>query len=592
MNKGQVHPIYLLITILFLLSSCGQQAVITLPPDEPTATPEEAEPGDPPEEASEPADPGLGDLLIAGTTMKWYDDGYLVFVPQGEVTLGDNEYENNPVHNVLLEDFWIYMFKVTNGQYRQCVATGACTPPASELPYPDLEDPAIKDQPVIGVTWEQADTYCKWMKGRLPTEAEWEKTARGPQANTYPWGEDDPDCDLLNYGDCENPAISMVYEYPEGRSFYQAFDLAGNTFEWVFDLYEDDYISQLPDEIPAGPPNGTERSVRGSSYISGEELIPSAQLFYLEPDKYRTDLGFRCVIGEGQPESFGSPCVQTVFVPGVPAPWQPGPPPGESQLPVFFEGSCFVDIGTSHTMYCANQSLQQGGLDLSIAALGSDDVYVNSWTSNTGGVCIDGTDPLGCFGPEGASITFEICATCTPAIELELSKLYCDSGYTLSDTNPPTCVYDGGPPVQGETCPAGFVYDQVNDICVKVVVLSEECPDGYEFNSDSQCCEATFADPAPDPDTPSGSYLTCPLGYGNVTLTSGWIVPGQDYAICQYLVFSTEVVNCIARTFNVGQCETPRCANPSSYTDKASCEAALCKWGQPAVGGPFKCVQP
>ncbi|NQS91106.1 MAG: SUMF1/EgtB/PvdO family nonheme iron enzyme [Chloroflexi bacterium] len=594
MIKGRANPIYLLITVLFLLSACGQQAVIQLPPDDPTATPAEAETEDPPEEASVPVETGLEDLLKAGTAMKWYDDGYIVFVPQGEVTLGDNEYENNLVHSVFVDDYWIYMFKVTSSQYRQCVATGACTAPADEAPYPDLNDPEIKDKPVIGVTWEQADTYCEWMNGRLPTKAEWEKAARGPQSNTYPWGEDEPTCDLLNYGECEDPAISEVYEYPEGRSFYQAFDLAGNTFEWVFDLYEDDFISQLPEEIPAGPPDGTERSVRGSDYESIEDMIPSAQLYYLEPEKYRTDLGFRCVLQGAEPKSFANPCIQTAFVPGESAPWQPGPPQAGNMLPQHVEGQCVTDIGSSITQYCANQPLQQGGLDLSIAALGADDVYVKSSSSNTGGVCIDGTDPLGCFGPEGASITFEICATCTPAFQVSQFQYNCDCFYDLSDTNPPTCIYNGGPPVQGETCPAGFVYDQVNDICVKVVQISEECPDGYEYNPDTDCCTATFAYPAPDPDTPSGSYLTCPPGYGSVTLVGEWVVQGQFYAICQYLVSSPQVESCITKTYTVGHCDEPkipRCTNPGSYSDKASCEAAICKW-VPAAARPGYCTFP
>ena len=593
MKKINLRLFYLCIIILLILSACGPDLTITLPPDTPTAILVEVEDADVPEDTPEPIEASLEDLLEAGTAMKWYDDGYLVFVPAGEVTLGDNEYENNPVHNVDLDDFWIYMFKVTNGQYRQCVATGTCTPPANEPLYPDLEDPDIKDQPVIGVTWEQADTYCQWMNGRLPTEAEWEKAARGPQAYTYPWGEEDPDCDLLNYGECEDPTITNVYDYLEGRSFYQAFDLAGNTYEWVFDLYEDDFISQLPGEEPAGPPEGTERSVRGSSYLSEEEWIPSAQLYYLEPEKYRTDLGFRCVIGEGKPESFASPCVQTAFVPGVPAPWQPGPPQAGNMLPQHVEGQCVTDIGSSITQYCANQSIQQGGLDLSIAALGADDVYVNSWSSNQGGACIDGTDPLGCFGPEGASITFEICATCTPALDVETLQYSCDCFYDLSDTNPPTCIYNGGPPVQGQTCPAGFVYDPVDDICVKVVQISEECPDGYEYNPGTDCCTATFADPAPDPDTPSGSYLTCPPGYGPVMLVGEWVVQGQFYAICQYIITSPQVESCITQTYTVGHCA--ECSNPGSYTNQSSCEAGLCKWVRTIgpAGGPIeKCVMP
>jgi len=267
MKKATVRVLYLCIVFLLILSACSPDLTIELPPeDTPVPEVEVAEPEEPPEVE----EVNLNELLGVGTAMKWYDDGYLVFVPAGEVTLGDSEYENNPVHNVDLDDFWIYMFKVTNGQYSQCIATGTCTPPSSEPPYPVLEDPGIKDQPVIGVTWEQAETYCEWMNGKLPTKAQWEKAARGPQANTFPWGEEDPDCDLLNYGDCENPALSEVYEFPEGRSYYHAFDLAGNTYEWVFDLYEDDFISELPGEEPAGPPEGTERSVR--TFSSRQQL--------------------------------------------------------------------------------------------------------------------------------------------------------------------------------------------------------------------------------------------------------------------------------------------------------------------------------
>jgi len=591
MKKATVRVLYLCILFLLILSACGPDVTIELPPeDTPVPEVEVVDPVDEPEEPPVVEEEGLE----AGTAMKWYDDGYIVFVPAGEVTLGDNEYENNPVHNVDLDDFWIYMFKVTNGQYRQCIATGACTPPAAEEPYPDLEDPVIKDQPVIGVTWEQAETYCEWMNGMLPTKAQWEKAARGPEANTYPWGEVDPDCDLLNYADCEDPAITEVYEYPDGRSFYQAFDLAGNTFEWVFDLYEDDFISQLPFEFPAGPPDGTERSVRGSSYVSEEELIPSAQLFYLEPEKYRTDLGFRCVLGEAEPDSFASPCIQTAFVDGLPAPWQPGPQ-GGNDLPDLDEMKCAPEKDVVWNEYCPDIQNQTGGLDLTITALPGSDAYLKSYSSSQAVYCAEANDPIGCFGPEGAAVTFEICASCTPLPNPEIIQFVCDSGFTLTHTDPPTCVYDGGPPVPGGTCPAGFVYDLVNDICVKQVADSKECPAGYEYNPDTDCCTATYAEPSPDSQGSSSSYQTCPPGYGNVQLDSTDSVQGQWWATCYYLVFPTSSkTSCEVVTRNLGMCDDPpqdRCTNPKSYTDEPSCVAAQCKWEQ-GVTGSWSCVFP
>lgn len=591
MKKTSWRGFYIGVILVLFLAACSPDLVITMPPEEATPTPEPAPPEEEPEPVPSDTPPvveaGIEDMLQAGTAMKWYDDGYLVFVPKGEVVLGDNQYENNLEHTVSLDDYWIYMFPVTNGQYSLCVAAGACTPPAGEEPYPDITSLAVKDDPVVGVNWDQAGAYCQWMNGRLPTKAEWEKAARGPQAYTFPWGENDPTCDLLNFNECEKLDVSVVYEYPKGRSFYQAFDLAGNTYEWVFDLYEDDFISQLPGEEPYDPPHGTERSVRGSSYLSEEELLSSAQLFYLEPDQYRTDLGFRCVIGEAEPPSFAYPCVKSAFVPGLPAPWVPGPPPGDSELPDFPEVPCYVDIGTSHTEYCSNQALQQGGLDLNIAALGSTDVYMESWSSPQGVACIDGTDPLQCFGPEQAPITFEICATCNPGVSLESAVFTCDPGYILQDTTPPVCVYDACPPQPGPPCPAGFVYDQPNDICVKIGIQSTDCPEGYVYDPDSDCCTATFAPPAEDPNIPSASYLICPPGTGNVTLIGEIVVP--NIAVCKYLVAGAEQEHCITRTFNLGQCA--RCTNPGSYTDKASCEAALCYWGMGPTGG-YKCMYP
>jgi hypothetical protein len=597
MKKFSLGLLCLCVIFLLALSACSQELTITLPPEENTPTPEPAPPEEEPEpvpsDTPETLEVSVADLLEAGTAMKWYDDGYLVFVPAGEVTLGDNQIENNQAYSVTLDDYWIYMFPVTNGQYSQCVATGACSAPASEEPYPDITDPTLKDDPVIGVTWDQAGAYCQWMKGRLPTKAEWEKAARGPQANTYPWGEVDPSCDLLNFDECEKLDVSVVYEYPEGRSYYQAFDLAGNTFEWVFDLYENDFVSQLPGEEPYSPPYGTERTVRGSSYVSEKEMLPAAELYYLEPDQYRTDLGFRCVIGEAQPDSFASPCIQTAFVDGLTAPWQPGPQ-GGNDLPDLEERTCVPEKDVNSTYYCANQALQQGGLDIYLTGMPGSEVYLKSWTSNPGVACVEGGNPIGCFGPEGASVSFEICASCTPLPNMATVKLTCDSGFTLTHTDPPTCVYDGQP-VPGGTCPANFKYDPIEDICVKVGQDSNECPVGYEYSPDTDCCTATFAEPSPDSPGGSSSYLTCPPGYGNVQLDATDSNEGNWYATCHYLVFSTAVnESCEVMTFNLGECEDPpqkRCTNPASYKDKSSCEAAACKW-MDLAGAPSKCVMP
>ena len=584
MKHNRKYLIYLLVTILFLMSACGN-AVITLPPDEPTSEPVETEAVEPPEavEAS------LDSMLKAGTVLKWFDDGYLVFVPEGEVTLGDNQFENNLPYTVFLDGYWIYMFQITNGQYHHCVLTGSCTPPADEEPYPDYENLRNKDKPVIGVTWEQAGEYCEWMNARLPSKAEWEKAARGPDSYTYPWGEDDPDCDLLNYEECEGQDTTNVYEYPDGRSYYQAFDLAGNAYEWVFDLYEDDFIAQLPGEEPAGPLDGTERSVRGSSYQSEDELIPSAQLFYHEPDQYRTDLGFRCVIGEAELESagFNHPCIRTVSVPGNPLPEIPDPPPGgPGDPPDFPEPQCKVEVWANSTNYCSNIDLQHGGLDLTYGAIVSNDVYVNSWSSSQGVVCNTSTNPAKCFGPENTPVDFEVCATCSLGVDVKSDQYYCAPGYYLVEGPPPFCEYNACPPQVPPPCPQGFWHDQQNDICLLIVMQTGECPGGYFYNQDTDCCEAAFAPTTEDlGPVPDASYLICPPGTGNVVLINEVVPQGQNYALCRYLSGGGLKEYCIDETHYLGDCrEIPKekCKNPGQYTTKNSCENHGCNW----VGNP------
>jgi hypothetical protein len=591
MKHSRMLLIYLFITILFLLTACGTDAVIQLP-DDPTITPEE-DTGEPPEDVPEDLEASLEDMLEAGSVMKWFDDSYLVYVPEGEVTLGDSQYENNLPYTQFLEDFWIYMFKVTNGQYRHCVLTGSCTLPVGEGPNTDLELLRNKDKPVIGVTWEQAGEYCEWMNARLPSKAEWEKTARGPESYTYPWGEDEPDCDLLNYGECEDPQITNVYEYPDGRSYYQAYDLAGNTYEWVFDLYQDDFISELPGEEPAGPPDGTERSVRGSSFVSEEEVLPSAQLFYLEPEQYRSDLGFRCVIGQAELDSsgFAHPCIRNVSVPGNPPPFIPDPPPGEpGDLPEFLDKSCQMEIWATSTNYCPNQPLQQGGLDLSFGALGSNDVYVNSWTSNHGAFCDTNTDPVGCFGPENTPIDFEICATCSLGVSVMSGKYYCDPGYILYEGPPPYCEYHTCPPQMPPPCPNGFWYDPQNDVCQKIVMQTEDCPGGYQYNQITDCCEAVFAPPTEDPGPiPKAVYNVCPPGTGPIILIDEVIPQGLNYAICRYISGGGQEEQCIQRTFPLGDCRDIKkeCKNPSQYTAQGPCENNGCKWVPSVTGAPY-----
>ena len=245
------------------------------------------------------ATPSLVPVSLAGPEMKigatWlYADGsLLVPVPAGVFTMGGGK-TDNPAHQANLSDFWIYRTKVTNFQYAYCVAVGGCTPP-SKTENPGFSDYLHANDPVVGVDHSQASDYCTFVHARLPTEAEWEKTARGTDARIYPWGNATPSCDWLNYEACRG-GTTPVNAYPQGQSPYHAFDAEGNTFEWVADWYKADYYLSSPADNPQGPEKGQARSVRSSAFNSGANQTQTYNRFYARPADRRANLGFRCVV--------------------------------------------------------------------------------------------------------------------------------------------------------------------------------------------------------------------------------------------------------------------------------------------------------
>jgi formylglycine-generating enzyme required for sulfatase activity len=217
--------------------------------------------------------------------------------------------DEHPAHRVALNGFWIDRTEVTNGRYGRCVAAGACTPPAESGSYTRKSyfgDRQYKDYPVIWVTWQQATEYCEWAGGRLPTEAEWEYAARGPQGSTYPWG-DAFDGTLLNYCDAGCPAgpkdaqvddgfadTAPVGSFVGGASWCGALDLGGNVREWVSDWYGE-YPAE-PQANPQGPSSGESRIPRGGSWLDLPDDIRSANRGANAPDYTRHKVGFRCAL--------------------------------------------------------------------------------------------------------------------------------------------------------------------------------------------------------------------------------------------------------------------------------------------------------
>jgi len=240
---------------------------------------------------------------IKATMLREKDGMEMVYVPAGEFAMGSNDGYNyeQPVHQVYLDEYWIDKYEVTNGQFEDCVAAGACSEPysgESSTRSSYYENEEFTNYPVIWVNWYRAEAYCEWAGGRLPTAAEWEKAARGTDERTYPWGNEDPTCSLANYGSCVGDT-SEVGSYPSGVSPYGSLDMAGNVWEWVADWYDEEYYSNSPVENPTGPVNGDPANgdlsvLRGGSWHNNVFNVRSSFRYKFIPYFFSSKYGFRC----------------------------------------------------------------------------------------------------------------------------------------------------------------------------------------------------------------------------------------------------------------------------------------------------------
>lgn len=182
--------------------------------------------------------------------------------------------------------------EVTNAQYAECVTRGPCTEPQNE----QWNDPAVAQHPVVDVSWAQAQEYAAWVGGRLPTEAEWEKAARGTDGRTYPWGEDSPSANgrRVNF---RADTLVPVGSYPTGASPYGLLDMSGNAAEWVADWYKQDYYGEAPARNPPGPAEEDSirmKVIRGGFYTDvGNEPLRAAARGKHFPQRGKLTIGFR-----------------------------------------------------------------------------------------------------------------------------------------------------------------------------------------------------------------------------------------------------------------------------------------------------------
>lgn len=228
-------------------------------------------------------------------------------VPAGDFTMGDSishassiclQFSGDcetitfadeaPAHLVHLDAFWIDQTEVSNAMYAQCVAAHQCSDNGK----------SSNNLPATNVSWHDAAAYCAWAGKRLPTEAEWEKAARGTDGRTFPWGNAAPTCAMANFdptiGSACNGKAVPVGSYPGWASPYGALDMAGNVWEWVADWFEGGYYSHSPYSNPTGPATGELRVMRGGSFINPEGyLVPTGRGMNY-PEQRTAWAGFRC----------------------------------------------------------------------------------------------------------------------------------------------------------------------------------------------------------------------------------------------------------------------------------------------------------
>ena len=223
-------------------------------------------------------------------------DGMIqVYVPESEFVMGSNNDKKSksfPAHTVYLDAFWMDRVEVTNAMYFMCIKSGGCSDPVTDNIYYDKW--AYRNHPMIYVTWFQAQEYCQRAGRRLPTEAEWEKAARGPNGNNYPWGKEAPNPRLANFDRTMIHEAVPSYRYPLGASPYGVLNMAGNVREWVADWFDKDYYSNSPYTNPMGPDTGTTRSLRSGSYNEDQHEIAVFVRYSHEPLSAGLSRGFRC----------------------------------------------------------------------------------------------------------------------------------------------------------------------------------------------------------------------------------------------------------------------------------------------------------
>ena len=251
-----------------------------------------------------------GGQALSSEAGRGEDGAPMILIPAGSFSMGSNDGLPNerPEHTVTLDSYYIDQSEATLSLYRKFLES---TKQESPSTWDDEAATTVGDRPATGMKWQAASAYCQWAGKRLPTEAEWEKAARGTDGRRYPWGNMQPFVDIANYnrGMWVNEAITLVavtsglegmsvrHGLKEGgKSPFGLFHMAGNAAEWVADWYGRDYYQKTPTQNPVGPATGEKRVIRGGSWADLPAALRVTARFSAEADYEDRTIGFRCAM--------------------------------------------------------------------------------------------------------------------------------------------------------------------------------------------------------------------------------------------------------------------------------------------------------
>ena len=232
-----------------------------------------------------------------------------------EMGSNDGDADEKPVHTVMVDEFYMDVYEVTNGQYAVCADLGICDSitdtTAFESSYTRsiyYGNPEFADYPAIYANWDEAQKFCEWRGARLPTEAEWEKAARGAlEGKTYPWGDESPVCEdgarngarFDDGGACNNSDTERVGTYKPNA--YGLYDMVWNVSEWVSDIYDENYYANSPADNPQGPEGDRFAVVRGGAWNTSINRLRISDRLFNPINGYALNIGFRCVRTDTSP---------------------------------------------------------------------------------------------------------------------------------------------------------------------------------------------------------------------------------------------------------------------------------------------------